>query len=103
MSVLVEREINPNQSLRVQIESSGTFRSEEKLIFVVTAPTIGFQFTMTYPEDLLVSASLLHPDFAGMRPDSPADSRTVKQWRTIHELLPYQGIELEWRQRDMKV
>lgn len=107
-SILVAQifiKVKANTSIPVKIIYELTFNKNDREIWVVSKLAAGMRILVDYPKDKIkLFGNILHPDVLRMEDIYPrkiiypGDNDTIPTWEIRSGLLPFQGIELEWRE-----
>lgn len=87
--------LKPAQKAEVLIRMRSVLLSKDIYPFVLSNATVGLDFTVAHPDNLIVEAIPLHPSRNAFKKE--VQERTVKRWRIDAGILPYQGVQVSWR------
>lgn len=100
-------EVRPRESVRVRISRNIISHLHDSWTLSMGTLTEGLKITIRVPDDLSVSAEILHP---AARSDSSSERQRIKSasgrgistWAISGGILPFQGIVLMWQQKQAK-
>ncbi|HEU0143399.1 MAG TPA: hypothetical protein VFQ47_01320 [Nitrososphaera sp.] len=87
--------LKPGQKAEVIIRMRSVLLSKDIYPFVMSNATVGLDFTVAHPNNLIVEAIPMHPSKSAFRTE--VLERTVKRWRIEKGLLPFQGVQVSWQ------
>jgi hypothetical protein len=95
--------IAPNQTLKVITEVESAFQSQYRYPFVLPKIADGLSIKISHPIDLKVWGVPLHPEDFSLHSNDEKfskeynDLRKFQHWKINAGILPYQGVELNWK------
>lgn len=98
--VIIPVRLPPGEKTKVTVKTSSIFSAKDVHHLVLNKPTIGFDITIAHPDDVVVSASPVHPSAHAF---TKSNGDKLQRFRIEAGILPYQGIELSWWPKKDKV